>query len=161
LGGAAQLVVEGVEGDDVGPRLRIGDEPAGEPAVWIDAADEGVEIVLRRAACRFWVGDRPKQKARRSGGASVASVRLGCQPKIVCCRVIVTSIGIESSMFVRENSMAVRAALALASASASTMPRAIFWFGQMKAQTLMNMMIASHMPAPIRVKLAPPSPTRP
>ena len=45
--------------------------------------------------------------------------------------------------------IAIRAALALASASASTIPSAIFWFGQITTQTLRNMMIASQIPTPI------------
>ena len=63
------------------------------------------------------------------------------------------SMGIESSVLVRENSMAVRADLAFESASASTMPSARFWFGQMTNQTLNHMIVPSHMPMPIAVLL--------
>ena len=56
--------------------------------------------------------------------------------------------------------MAVLAALAFASASASLMPSAIFWFGQITPQTLMNMIVASHMPTPMKVWLgAAPKPS--
>ena len=41
-------------------------------------------------------------------------------------------------------------AAALASASASTRPSAIFWAGQMKPQTLNIMIMPSHMPRPSR-----------
>ena len=60
------------------------------------------------------------------------------------------SIGNDSSVLVRENSIAVRAALGLASASASTMPSAIFWFGQITNHTLNAMISAIHMPIPMK-----------
>ena len=55
----------------------------------------------------------------------------------------------DSNVLVRENSIAVRADAALLSASASTIPSARFWFGQMMNQTLNHMMAPSHMPMPI------------
>jgi hypothetical protein len=66
--------------------------------------------------------------------------------------VIDVSMGSDSMVLMRLASAAIRAALALASASASTIPSAIFWFGQITPQTFRNMMIASHTPTPIRVK---------
>ena len=44
LGRPRELVVVGVEGDDVGALARIVDEAAGEPAIGIDALHEGVEV---------------------------------------------------------------------------------------------------------------------
>ena len=41
---ARQLVVVGVDGDDVGAPRRIGDEAAGQPAVRIDPPDQRVEV---------------------------------------------------------------------------------------------------------------------
>ena len=46
-----------------------------------------------------------------------------------CAATIANSIGMDSRVLVRENSIAVRADAALLSASASTMPSARFWFG--------------------------------
>ena len=51
------------------------------------------------------------------------------------------SMGIDSIVLVRENSIAVRAERAFTSAATSTMPNARFWFGQITNQTL-NHMIA-------------------
>ena len=59
------------------------------------------------------------------------------------------SIGIDSKVLVRENSIAVRAAAFLASASTSTMPKAFFWFGHVMNHTLNHMMMPIHMPIPI------------
>ena len=44
------------------------------------------------------------------------------------------SMGMDSRVLVREVSMAKRAAAALASGSAATMPKAFCWFGQMMNQ---------------------------
>ncbi len=62
-----------------------------------------------------------------------------------------SSMASDSSVFTRENSIAVRAAFAFTSGSTCTMPRAFFWFGQITNQTLNHMMIASHMPTPMMV----------
>jgi hypothetical protein len=37
-------VVEGIERQHVGARPRVGDEPAGQPAIGIDPADLAVQI---------------------------------------------------------------------------------------------------------------------
>ncbi len=63
--------------------------------------------------------------------------------------VMATNMGSDSSILVRENNIAVRAAFGFASAGASTKPKAIFWFGQITSHTLRNMMMASHMPMPM------------
>jgi len=42
---AAELVVEGVEGDDVRPRLPVGDEAGRQPAIGVDTTDERVEVL--------------------------------------------------------------------------------------------------------------------
>ena len=52
---------------------------------------------------------------------------------------MLASIGIESSVLVRENRKAVRRALLISSALASTMPSTFFWLGQMTIHTLKSM----------------------
>ena len=70
-------------------------------------------------------------------------------PPTFCAATMKYSIGIENMVLKRLVIMAVRAAAFFASASASTRPRAIFWFGQMMCQTLKAMTMPSHMPIPI------------
>ena len=43
---------------------------------------------------------------------------------------MVNSIGMDNKVFVLENNIAVLADLAFKSGSASTIPKALFWFGQ-------------------------------
>ena len=60
-------------------------------------------------------------------------------------------MGIDSKVLVRENSIAVRADFALVAASASTIPSAFFWFGQITNQTLNHMIAPRYIPIPIVV----------
>ena len=59
------------------------------------------------------------------------------------------SIGIESIVLIRDVMPARRPAAAFSSGVAATIPNTFFWFGQIMNQTLIAMMIASHMPMPI------------
>src|SRR5262249_28545860 len=99
----------------------------------VDAADQDVQLPVRRH---------------------------DIQPS-VCAPVIATSIGTDNSVLVRENSIAVLPAAAFAAASRSgyllPMLSAFCWFGQMTAQTLMNMMMASHMPTPMNTVFGSPN----
>ena len=61
-------------------------------------------------------------------------------------------------MFVLENNIAVLADLAFNSGSHSTIPNALFWFGQITNQTLEAIITPSHMPIPIAVCLGIPDP---
>src|SRR5580692_3740995 len=111
-------MVERIEGEDICPRPLVGDEPAGQPPVGIDAADQLIEIIL--GALRH----------------------TGPYPNRVWYIAIEVSIGSDSSTLTRDAMPAMRADLALVSASASTMPSARFWFGQITPQTLRNMISA-------------------
>src|SRR5574340_1541219 len=59
------------------------------------------------------------------------------------------SMGMESSVLVREARKATRRALFFCSSEAGVMPRIFFWVGQISAQTLNSMMVPSHAPMPI------------
>src|SRR3546814_14583613 len=60
--------------------------------------------------------------------------------KRFCADTMANSIGTDRTMLARETSMAVRAEAALASALASTRPRARCWLGQITNHTLTHMM---------------------
>ncbi len=59
------------------------------------------------------------------------------------------SMGIDNAVLVRDAISATILAVPIWSALASTMPRIYFWFGQIRIQTLYNMMVPSHAPTPI------------
>ena len=61
-------------------------------------------------------------------------------------------------MFVLENSIAVLADLAFVSGSLSTIPKALFWFGQITNHTLNAIIIPNHIPIPIAVCFGTPEP---
>ena len=71
---------------------------------------------------------------------------------------IVSNIGNDNKVFVLENSIAVFADFAFVSGSLSTIPNALFWFGQITNQTLNAIMIPSHIPIPIAVCFGTPEP---
>ena len=60
-----------------------------------------------------------------------------------------SSIGTDSTKFVREASIATLRALAFSSSLAGTMPRIFFWLGQIRPQTLNSMIVPSQAPMPI------------
>ena len=70
-------------------------------------------------------------------------------------------------MFVREAINAINLALAISSAVASFMPKIFCWFGQIRTQTLNNMIVPNHAPRPItsipaekvNAPIAPPKPS--
>ena len=45
LGCPGQFVIEGVEGDDIGPDCLIGDETAGHPAVGVHPPDQAIKVI--------------------------------------------------------------------------------------------------------------------
>jgi hypothetical protein len=59
------------------------------------------------------------------------------------------TIGMDSSVFVREASNAVFFARAISSGEAFTRPSTFFWFGQISPHTLNSMIVPSHAPIPI------------
>ena len=59
------------------------------------------------------------------------------------------SMGMDSSVLVREAISATFFAAAISSALACFMPRIFFWFGQISTQTLNSMMVPSQAPMPI------------
>ena len=69
-----------------------------------------------------------------------------------------SNIGSESNVFVLENNIAVFADLAFNSGSQSTIPKALFWLGQITNQTLYAMITPSHIPIPIAVCFGIPDP---
>ena len=64
----------------------------------------------------------------------------------------------DRSVFVLENNIAVFADLAFNSGSHSTIPSALFWFGQITNQTLKAIIIPNHIPIPIAVCFGTPDP---
>ena len=61
------------------------------------------------------------------------------------------SIGNDRRVLVLENNIAVRADFAFNSGSHSTIPKALFWFGQITNHTLNAIIRPSHIPIPIAV----------
>ncbi len=59
------------------------------------------------------------------------------------------SIGNDRMKLMRDALAAILRAAAFSSSVADTIPRIFFWFGQMKTQTLNNMMVPSQAPMPI------------
>ena len=65
-------------------------------------------------------------------------------------------MGKDSKVLVRENNIAVLADFAFYSGSHSTIPKALFWFGQITNQTLNAIITPNHIPIPIAVCLGIP-----
>ena len=72
---------------------------------------------------------------------------------------MLNSIGKDNKVFVRENNIAVLADFAFNSGSQSTIPKALFWLGQITNHTLKAIIIPNHIPIPIAVCFGTPEVT--